>query len=59
MKSEVLHIRVTPQLLERMNNAAKRDGLTRSNLITHAVAMYLRQSDDAAWRKQQERAAQP
>jgi len=57
MKTEVLHIRVTPQLLERMTTAAAREGITRSNLITHAIVAYLRHSDDAAWRKRQERGA--
>ena len=53
MKTEIIHIRVTPDLRVRLDKAASREGVTRSDIITHSLLAYLRQSEDAAWAKAQ------
>lgn len=49
MKTEIIHVRVAPDLRNRLDKAATREGVTRSDIIVHAVLAYLRQSDEAAW----------
>ena len=53
MKTEVIHLRATPDLRNRLDKAATREGVSRSDIITHAILAYLRQSEEAAWAKAQ------
>jgi len=57
MKTEVIHLRATPDLRNRLDKAATREGVNRSDIITHAILAYLRQSEEAAWAKAQRKGA--
>ena len=49
MKAEVLHIRVTKELLTRIDRAATFEGISRSNLATAAINDYLKRAEEGMW----------
>ena len=45
-KDKVIHVRISSSLLHRLDECLKRDGMTRSDMIIHAIIQYVNKCEE-------------